>query len=327
MISALLSNTSISNLRGSGLAGDAKTAADEQLLERGGDRARQSLAAPAAVARQGGNVVPLSAAAIIALQESEKPSDSGRQPGGSAASTDSAAENGQSETANADPTATNAKARGAATDPAVTQAEDEDGGATADDLSEEEEKQVRQLAQRDREVRAHEQAHARVGGAYAGAPSYSYQQGPDGKRYAIGGEVAIDSSSERTPDATIRKMQIVIRAATAPAEPSSQDLRVAQQARATLAAAQAEKRQEQAESLTGEGEDGSVVAVPKNNQTNSGAREADTPTSSASTDSNRGQDEPGRSADDRIVASASYAKAAQQAAGALNGQAADLSIF
>ncbi|WP_430514251.1 putative metalloprotease CJM1_0395 family protein [Pannonibacter phragmitetus] len=118
-------------------------------------------------------------------------------------------------------------------------------------MTEEEQKQVKDLQARDREVRAHEQAHARVGGAHAGAPSYTFQQGPDKKRYAIGGEVQIDTSAERTPEATARKMQIVIRAATAPAEPSSQDLRVAQQARATLQEAQAEIRAQSAEELRG----------------------------------------------------------------------------
>ncbi|MEH0075396.1 putative metalloprotease CJM1_0395 family protein [Pannonibacter sp. Pt2] len=126
------------------------------------------------------------------------------------------------------------------------------GGAAGEtELTEEEQKQVKELQARDREVRAHEQAHARVGGAYAGAPSYTFQQGPDKQRYAIGGEVQIDTSAERTPEATARKMQIVIRAALAPAEPSSQDLRVAQQARASLQEAQAEMRAQAAEELRG----------------------------------------------------------------------------
>ncbi|MEQ9335590.1 MAG: putative metalloprotease CJM1_0395 family protein, partial [Miltoncostaeaceae bacterium] len=30
--------------------------------------------------------------------------------------------------------------------------------------------------------------HAAAGGQYAGAPSFTYQTGPDGKRYAVGGE-------------------------------------------------------------------------------------------------------------------------------------------
>ena len=96
------------------------------------------------------------------------------------------------------------------------------------ELSEEEQAVVDQLAARDREVRNHEEAHARVGGQYAGNPSYTFQEGPDGKQYAIGGEVPIDVSPvPDDPEATITKMEVVKAAALAPAEPSGQDRRVA----------------------------------------------------------------------------------------------------
>jgi hypothetical protein len=88
-------------------------------------------------------------------------------------------------------------------------------------------KEVRVLKERDREVRMHEQAHAAVGGQYAAAPSYEYESGPDGKRYAVGGDVSIDVSAEKTPADTIRKMQQVKAAALAPVEPSGQDYKVA----------------------------------------------------------------------------------------------------
>ena len=90
--------------------------------------------------------------------------------------------------------------------------------------------QIDELKKRDAEVRTHEQAHANTGGQYAGAPQYEYTTGPDGKRYATGGEVSIDVSEEDTPEDTIRKMQQVKAAALAPAEPSAQDLRVAAEA-------------------------------------------------------------------------------------------------
>lgn len=97
------------------------------------------------------------------------------------------------------------------------------------------------LVSRDREVRLHEQAHASVGGAYAGAPSYSFRRGPDGRSYAVGGEVSIDASPVASdPAATLRKMEVVLRAALAPAEPSAQDLRVAAQAQAQAAQARAD---------------------------------------------------------------------------------------
>ena len=119
-------------------------------------------------------------------------------------------------------------------------------------LSEQEQQQVRELSARDREVRAHEQAHANVGGRYAGSPTYSFQRGPDGKQYAVGGEVSIDVSPiAGDPQATIEKAAIVRRAALAPAQPSAQDRAVAaeataieQQARAELLAQRTDERSE-----------------------------------------------------------------------------------
>lgn len=129
-------------------------------------------------------------------------------------------------------------------------------GAKGQELTDAEEKQVRELKQRDREVRAHEQAHARVGGSYASAPTYEFQAGPDGKKYAVGGEVQIDSAPiPGKPEATIRKLDIVIRAALAPAEPSSQDLQVAQKARDDKIKAQAELRAQKQAELNGEDPD------------------------------------------------------------------------
>ncbi|MEM1313188.1 MAG: putative metalloprotease CJM1_0395 family protein, partial [Pseudomonadota bacterium] len=110
-----------------------------------------------------------------------------------------------------------------------------------DGLSDEERAVVRDLAARDREVRAHEQAHATVGRPYAGAPSYVYQVGPDGRRYAVGGSVQIDMSPiEGDPEATAEKMRVVAAAAMAPRDPSAADRAVAAAARALMAQAQAE---------------------------------------------------------------------------------------
>ena len=79
-------------------------------------------------------------------------------------------------------------------------------------------------------VIAHEMAHKVVGGQYAGSVRYEYTRGPDGRLYITGGEVSIDVSEEPTPEETIQKMEIVRRAALAPADPSPQDLAVAQTA-------------------------------------------------------------------------------------------------
>lgn len=90
---------------------------------------------------------------------------------------------------------------------------------------------VDELATTDRAVRSHEQAHSAVAGQYAGTITYSFVRGPDGISYAVGGEVSIDSSAiPNDPEATIRKAQQIRMAANAPADPSSQDRRVAAQA-------------------------------------------------------------------------------------------------
>ncbi len=101
--------------------------------------------------------------------------------------------------------------------------------------------QVRKLAQRDREVRAHELAHEAAGGRYTSGASFTYQRGSNGVLYAVAGEVRIDAAPvPGDPEATLRKAQIVQRAALAPAEPSAQDRQVAAQAEAMAAQARAE---------------------------------------------------------------------------------------
>jgi hypothetical protein len=95
-------------------------------------------------------------------------------------------------------------------------------------LSDEDKKTLEYLRKRDMEVRRHEQAHLMAAGPYAmGAPSYTYQVGPDGQRYAVGGQVQIDLSEETTPEETLRKAQRLQQAALAPADPSSADRQVA----------------------------------------------------------------------------------------------------
>jgi SprA family protein len=112
------------------------------------------------------------------------------------------------------------------------------------DLNDEEKQLAQEMKARDREVRAHERAHKAVGGRYAGAASFTYQKGPDGQRYAVGGEVPIDMSTESSPEATIQKMTVVMAAALAPAEPSGQDVAVAQMAQSQRSQAIAAARQE-----------------------------------------------------------------------------------
>jgi SprA family protein len=118
----------------------------------------------------------------------------------------------------------------------------------ANKLSPEEEEVVTKLQRRDTEVRRHERAHASAGGAHTGAPSYQFQTGPDGQRYAVGGEVAIDTAPVRgNLKATIVKMEQVKSAALAPANPSGQDRAVASAAEASRLQAEAALREQKAD--------------------------------------------------------------------------------
>ena len=92
-----------------------------------------------------------------------------------------------------------------------------------------EQKMIQELQARDREVRAHEQAHVTVGGSLViSGPSYTYQRGPDGRDYAIGGKVQLDVSEvANDPQASLQKSEQIRRAAMAPMDPSPQDMRVA----------------------------------------------------------------------------------------------------
>ncbi len=120
-------------------------------------------------------------------------------------------------------------------------------GIDGQELTEEEQQKVKEMKERDEEVRVHENAHKSAGGQYAAAPTYTYETGPDGKRYITDGEVSIDIGEEKDPQATIEKMQIVKRAAMAPAEPSGQDRKVYQEANQKEAAARQELAEDKKE--------------------------------------------------------------------------------
>lgn len=162
------------------------------------------------------------------------------------------------------------------TSPTAKSASTETKPRDPEQLSEDEERQVQKLRQRDTEVRAHEGAHSAAGGGLAGGASYEYTTGPDGRRYAVGGEVQIDASPVRdNPAATIAKMDIVIRAALAPADPSPQDRSVATAASKARSEAQAQLRQ-QTEAQNGASE---PAGAPVEAETKPGAP-ADTPAAS-----------------------------------------------
>ncbi|MDH3503773.1 MAG: putative metalloprotease CJM1_0395 family protein [Nitrospirota bacterium] len=114
------------------------------------------------------------------------------------------------------------------------------------------ENDIVELQNRDREVRNHEQAHiAASGGLSRGGASFSYQRGSDGKLYAVGGEVSIDTSPvPSNPQATIQKAQQIRAAALAPADPSAQDRAVATSANSMEATARQELQQKAKENGT-----------------------------------------------------------------------------
>lgn len=126
-------------------------------------------------------------------------------------------------------------------------------------LTEEEQEQVEKMRARDQEVRAHEQAHLSAAGPYArGGVHLEYEQGPDGRRYAVAGHVDIDMSPiPGDPEATIQKMQVVRQAANAPAQPSDADRAVAAEAAQIEAKARAELFESQ---VSGEGSGNGALA-------------------------------------------------------------------
>lgn len=165
------------------------------------------------------------------------------------------------------------------------------GPKSPEQLSEQEKQQVQTLKNRDAEVKAHEQAHLSALGGEGGAANYSYTTGPDGRRYATGGEVPVSiGESTGGPEQTIAKAQKIARAAMAPAQPSAAD----QAARAKANQVEAKARQELQEKQTSGG-DSSEADVAPTDQALSGAADliASIPTPEVEADQANGQKEEG----------------------------------
>ncbi|HAS82926.1 MAG TPA: hypothetical protein DCS43_09715 [Verrucomicrobia bacterium] len=128
-------------------------------------------------------------------------------------------------------------------DPVAKTDQESEENQGASDLSSDDEQVVRELLARDKEVRAHEQAHASAG---ARNVRFDYQSGPDGRQYAVGGsadiEISASSGDESAKIAQARKMRA---AALAPAAPSTQDMAVAAKASRIEAEAMAEASEAQ----------------------------------------------------------------------------------
>ncbi|MCU7494636.1 MAG: hypothetical protein HF314_13910 [Ignavibacteria bacterium] len=136
-----------------------------------------------------------------------------------------------------------------------------------DARAERDKKIIEELEKIDRQVQQHEAAHQAAAGEYFRGISFTYKVGPDGKRYAVAGEVQIDTSaSSLNPKAAIAKMQRIRRAALAPSDPSPQDLAVAAQAAKAEANA---KAQEQGAYLATQTSKGSVPEDPSKATDNS----------------------------------------------------------
>jgi len=129
------------------------------------------------------------------------------------------------------------------------------------ELSSEQQRQLDQLKSVDRKVRAHEQAHISVGADLVRGSSFDYETGPDNKRYAVAGEVSIDTSPARTPEATIPKAQHIRATALAPADPSPQDHSVAAEASQMEMSARQEVAAKAAEERAGAGDARSSAAI------------------------------------------------------------------
>ncbi|NOQ94037.1 MAG: hypothetical protein GQ547_05290 [Methylophaga sp.] len=114
------------------------------------------------------------------------------------------------------------------------------------ELSEQDLQQIQELKSRDQLVRAHESAHIAAGsGITRGGANFSFQRGPDGVQYAIGGEVKIDASKVAgDPEATLQKAEQIQAAALAPTQPSTQDRNVAAKAAQMAVEARAEINQQ-----------------------------------------------------------------------------------
>ena len=84
-------------------------------------------------------------------------------------------------------------------------------------------------------------------GLYQACQATPYERGPDGRQYAISGEVDIDLSKPAEPGEALKKALVVQRAALAPAQPSAQDRAVAAEAAQMATQARAELQQQKAE--------------------------------------------------------------------------------
>lgn len=83
--------------------------------------------------------------------------------------------------------------------------------------------------EKDAQIKAHEQSHA-ANAPTVGGISYNYQQGPDGKMYAVGGSVRLDVSMPQDPKSAELKLEQLKKSALSVDDPSGADMTIASQA-------------------------------------------------------------------------------------------------
>jgi len=105
-------------------------------------------------------------------------------------------------------------------------------------LSPAEKRVVAELQERDREVRNEENRHKAAAGKFAGEPQYVYRRGPDGKLYAVEGEVPINVDVTGTADDRKAALRRVEAAAVSVQSPSSGDFGAVATAATAIAAQQ-----------------------------------------------------------------------------------------
>lgn len=88
---------------------------------------------------------------------------------------------------------------------------------------------LQKFKNKDAQIKSHEQVHATIG-ATTSPISYVYQQGPDGKMYAVGGSVRFDVSIPKDPEAAQLKLDQIKRAASSASDPSAADMAISSQA-------------------------------------------------------------------------------------------------
>ena len=118
-------------------------------------------------------------------------------------------------------------------------------------LTPEQQQEVNRLKAIDQKVRNHEQAHMAAGAGLTGGATLQFTRGPDGRQYAVAGEVSIQLSAGKTPEETVERARLIQAAALAPADPSPQDRAVAAAAAMMESQARAEMSRARREEETG----------------------------------------------------------------------------